>query len=95
MGVYAHCFAGCCLQDQLCGREPGLSDEMHSILQELTTLSRQENAKVALRARQVSEDNPGEVQVNLARYFPTLTPPNRKPNPNSEPGRSLRQTALG
>ncbi|XP_048578343.1 acetyl-CoA carboxylase-like isoform X1 [Nematostella vectensis] len=40
------------LIDRLCGYEPGLSDELHSILQELTHLNRQEHAKVALRARQ-------------------------------------------
>ncbi|KAJ7391694.1 hypothetical protein OS493_017391 [Desmophyllum pertusum] len=40
------------LIDQLCGRQSGLSDELNHILQELTTLNRHDNAKVALRARQ-------------------------------------------
>ncbi|XP_073241070.1 acetyl-CoA carboxylase-like isoform X1 [Porites lutea] len=40
------------LIDQLCGRQSGLSDELTHILQELTTLNRHDNAKVALRARQ-------------------------------------------
>lgn len=40
------------LIDQLCGRQSGMSDELNHILQELTTLNRHENAKVALRARQ-------------------------------------------
>ena len=43
-------------QDQLCGRQSGMSDELNHILQELTALNRHENAKVALRARQVSCD---------------------------------------
>ena len=42
------------IKDQLCGRQSGMSDEVHHLLQELTTLNRHENAKVALRARQVS-----------------------------------------
>ncbi|KAH8030328.1 hypothetical protein HPB51_006760 [Rhipicephalus microplus] len=41
------------LIDHLCGHEPGLTDELSSILNELTTLSKTDNAKVALRARQV------------------------------------------
>ncbi|XP_064618157.1 acetyl-CoA carboxylase-like isoform X2 [Liolophura sinensis] len=41
------------LIDHLCGREPGLTDELTSILNELTSLNKSENAKVALRARQV------------------------------------------
>lgn len=40
------------LIDQLCGRQTGLSDELNHLLQELTTLNRHDNAKVALRARQ-------------------------------------------
>ena len=42
-----------CCQDYLCGREPGLTEDMQSILNELTALSKAENSKVALRARQV------------------------------------------
>ena len=42
-----------CVQDQLCGRDPTLADELMVILNELTQLSRTENSKVALRARQV------------------------------------------
>lgn len=37
----------------MCGRQTGLSDELNHLLQELTTLNRHDNAKVALRARQV------------------------------------------
>lgn len=40
-------------QDQLCGRDPTLADELMVILNELTQLSKMENSKVALRARQV------------------------------------------
>ena len=43
------------LQDQLCGRDPTLTDELTAILHELTQLSKTEHSKVALRARQVSE----------------------------------------
>lgn len=41
------------LIDHLCGHEPGLTDELSNILNSLTTLNKSENAKVALRARQV------------------------------------------
>ncbi|XP_012679531.2 acetyl-CoA carboxylase-like isoform X2 [Clupea harengus] len=41
------------LIDQLCGRDPTLTDELVAILTELTQLSKTINAKVALRARQV------------------------------------------
>ncbi|XP_028313974.1 acetyl-CoA carboxylase isoform X2 [Gouania willdenowi] len=41
------------LIDQLCGRDPMLADELMTILNELTQLSKMENSKVALRARQV------------------------------------------
>ncbi|XP_067262908.1 acetyl-CoA carboxylase 2 isoform X6 [Chanodichthys erythropterus] len=41
------------LIDQLCGRDPMLADELMVILNELTQLSKTENSKVALRARQV------------------------------------------
>ncbi|KFP09193.1 Acetyl-CoA carboxylase 2, partial [Egretta garzetta] len=41
------------LIDQLCGRDPMLTDELTAILHELTQLSKTENSKVALRARQV------------------------------------------
>jgi len=44
----------CGMQDNFCSREPGLSDDVQRILQELTALHKTENAKVALRARQVS-----------------------------------------
>lgn len=42
------------VQDQLCGRDPTLADELMVILNELTQLSKMENSKVALRARQVT-----------------------------------------
>ncbi|XP_010113790.1 PREDICTED: acetyl-CoA carboxylase, partial [Chlamydotis macqueenii] len=41
------------LLDQLCGRDPTLTDELITILTDLTQLSKTTNAKVALRARQV------------------------------------------
>ncbi|KAK7108725.1 hypothetical protein V1264_016404 [Littorina saxatilis] len=41
------------LIDHLCGKEPGLTDELASVLSELTQLSKTENSKVALKARQV------------------------------------------
>lgn len=41
------------LIDHLCGYEPGLTDELSNILNSLTALNKPENAKVALRARQV------------------------------------------
>ena len=41
------------MQDYLCGHEPGLTEDMQGILNELTMLSKAENSKVALRARQV------------------------------------------
>ncbi|XP_062407728.1 acetyl-CoA carboxylase-like [Sardina pilchardus] len=41
------------LIDQLCGRDPILTEELVAILTELTQLSKTINAKVALRARQV------------------------------------------
>ncbi|CAO2644622.1 Acetyl-CoA carboxylase 1 [Lemmus lemmus] len=41
------------LIDQLCGRDPTLTDELLNILTDLTQLSKTTNAKVALRARQV------------------------------------------
>lgn len=40
----------------MCRKEAGLTDELASILTELTTLNNAENAKVALRARQVRSD---------------------------------------
>ncbi|XP_076444830.1 LOW QUALITY PROTEIN: acetyl-CoA carboxylase-like [Babylonia areolata] len=41
------------LIDHLCGKEPGLTDELASVLRELTQLNKTENSKVALKARQV------------------------------------------
>uniref|UniRef100_A0A8C0UYD6 acetyl-CoA carboxylase n=1 Tax=Cyanistes caeruleus TaxID=156563 RepID=A0A8C0UYD6_CYACU len=41
------------LIDHLCGRDPTLTDELTTILHELTQLSKAEHSKVALRARQV------------------------------------------
>lgn len=41
------------LINHLCGHEPGLTDELAIILNDLTGLNKVENAKVALRARQV------------------------------------------
>jgi len=41
------------LVDHVWENEPGLTDELSPILNELTTLNRSENSRVALRARQV------------------------------------------
>lgn len=41
------------LQEQLCGKDINLTDDLTSIFVELTNLNRSENAKVALKARQV------------------------------------------
>ncbi|XP_078451558.1 acetyl-CoA carboxylase-like isoform X2 [Lampetra planeri] len=41
------------LIDQLCGRDPTLTEELTNILNELTQLNKTTNARVALRARQV------------------------------------------
>lgn len=41
------------LIDHLCGHEPGLTDELSTILNALTALNKPENAKVVLRSRQV------------------------------------------
>nr|XP_061801537.1 acetyl-CoA carboxylase 1-like isoform X7 [Nerophis lumbriciformis] len=41
------------LIDQLCGRDPTLTEELMAMLTEFTQLSKTTNAKVALRARQV------------------------------------------
>uniref|UniRef100_T1JBH2 Uncharacterized protein n=1 Tax=Strigamia maritima TaxID=126957 RepID=T1JBH2_STRMM len=41
------------LIDHLCGHEPGLTDELALILNDLTLLNKVEHSKVALRARQV------------------------------------------
>lgn len=41
------------LQEQLCGKDINLTDDLTSILTELTNLNRTLNAKVALKARQV------------------------------------------
>ncbi|XP_071943409.1 acetyl-CoA carboxylase-like isoform X2 [Antedon mediterranea] len=41
------------LIDQLCKKEPGLIDELSQVIGELTSLNKQDNSKVSLRARQV------------------------------------------
>lgn len=43
------------LIDHLWSNEPGLTDELATTLNELTSLNRAEHSRVALRARQVSE----------------------------------------
>lgn len=48
----------------MCGRDPTLADELMAILNELTQLSKMENSKVALRARQVRE-----LALSFAIYF--------------------------
>ena len=49
------------LQDHLCGKEPGLTDDLQAILSSLTSLNKTENAKVALGAR--------EVRIVVAVFF--------------------------
>ena len=44
------------LIDHVWANEPGLTDELAPILNELTALNRSENSRVALRARQVRSD---------------------------------------
>lgn len=46
-------FSQSLLQDLLLQKEPGLTEELHNILTDITTLSKRENDKVALRARQI------------------------------------------
>ena len=41
------------LINALCTTDPGLTDDLASILSDLTLLNNSENSKVALRARQV------------------------------------------
>ncbi|XP_041352027.1 acetyl-CoA carboxylase-like isoform X1 [Gigantopelta aegis] len=41
------------LIDHLCGKEPGVTEELASVLNDFTLLNKKDNAKVALRARQV------------------------------------------
>ncbi|KFW83323.1 Acetyl-CoA carboxylase 2, partial [Manacus vitellinus] len=57
------------LIDQLCGRDPTLTDELTAILHELTQLSKTEHSKVALRARQVTPPLPS--QVLIASHMPS------------------------
>jgi acetyl-CoA carboxylase/biotin carboxylase 1 len=52
------------LIDHLWSHEPGLTDELATILKELTMLNRSENAKVALRARQVCFSKLGQIIFN-------------------------------
>lgn len=41
------------LIEHLCGHEPGLTDDLSSILEQLTKLNSSQHSRVALRARQV------------------------------------------
>lgn len=52
-GYETSCIAYPLSQDQLCGRDPTLTEELMAMLTEFTQLSKTTNAKVALRARQV------------------------------------------
>lgn len=51
---WSHWVWVCDWQDQLCGRDPLLSDDVVVVLNEFTQLGKMENSKVALCARQVS-----------------------------------------
>ena len=54
MNICRHAHKGVShFKECLCGRETGLSDDLKSLLQELTHLNRQEYAKVTLKSRQV------------------------------------------
>ncbi|KAK3098334.1 hypothetical protein FSP39_018526, partial [Pinctada imbricata] len=55
------------LLDHLCSKEAGLTDDLANILSELTALNKAENARVALRARQIliaAHTPPYEVRYN-------------------------------
>lgn len=54
------------LLDYLMESDPQMSDDLASILEELTTLNRTENSKVSLRARQVRSS---EVFFSLTLYL--------------------------
>lgn len=43
------------LIEHLCGHEPGITDDLSAILEQLTKLNSSKHSRVALRARQVSE----------------------------------------
>lgn len=45
------------LIDHLWSNEPGLTDELATTLNELTSLNRSEHSRVALRSRQVNRPN--------------------------------------
>lgn len=76
----------------MCRKEAGLTDELASILTELTTLNNAENAKVALRARQVliaAHTPPYELRHNqmesiflsaIDMYGPEFNPENLQVN---------------
>lgn len=54
-------------QDRLSSHQAGLTEELSDILKQLTTLSKQENSKVALKARQVliaAQQPPYELRHN-------------------------------
>ncbi|KAF4112774.1 hypothetical protein G5714_005319 [Onychostoma macrolepis] len=60
------------LIDQLCGRDPTLTDELMVILNELTQLSKMENSKVALRARQFCPENLKKLILSETSIFDVL-----------------------
>lgn len=64
-------FSSLCLQDQLCGRDPTLTDELINILTELTQLSKTTNAKVALRARQVRSAPAAGLSLQSHQWVPS------------------------
>ena len=75
-------------QDHLCSKEAGLTDDLATILSELTALNKAENAKVALRARQIliaAHTPPYDVRYNqmesiffsaIDMYGPDFNPEN-------------------
>lgn len=57
------------LIDHLWSNEPGLTDELATTLNELTSLNRSEHSRVALRARQVRMLFSKRVPAGCGVYF--------------------------
>lgn len=55
------------LIEHLCGHEPGLTDDLSVILEQLTKLNSAEHSRVALRARQVRSFSRMSVGVVMER----------------------------
>lgn len=74
----------CPSKDELCGPDPSLSEELTSILNELTQLSKSEHCKVALRARQVGSWGASfPPRTSLTPHGPSAAIP--RPDPRAWP----------